>query len=174
MKKKSIIAAFFLATAAYATETNQVNSITTNPAIFLGVATVSYEKSLSPNNSFLGSVQYYSNDISGSSVTALGVEAGYRRYFSSVKKFSGTYGTFKGGLLSASANNGSASASTIATELAGLIGYKWITDGGFTSELGIGVATISGQLNAADGYNSINVDMSGTGVTLDLNFGYSF
>lgn len=164
-----LVFSFVFSLGSYAQE--RTNVIKANPiGLAFGNFNVTYEKVLNSKSSVLFKGTYAYN-LLGTDVSALGLGAGYRYYFTHTKTEvpSGFWVTpqasFEFGSIKDNGNTHSFTAFAIGAE----VGYQWAWKNGFTLDLGIGPNyTI---MNASD-YELETT--SGIVPSLTLAIGYAF
>lgn len=149
------------------------NVIKTNPlALAFGNFNATYEKVLNTKSSVLFSANYMYK-LFGEDISAGGIGAGYRYYFTHAKRAVPTgfwvtpEAAFAFGNVKANESNVSITTFSVGAQ----IGYQWAWDSGFTLDLGIGpnYTIINGDLDKSNFETTNGILPSAT-----LAIGYAF
>lgn len=172
-KKKSLftilLCILLFSTNGFAQE--RTNVIKANPfGLALGNFNVTYEKVLNSKSSVIVKGTY-AYKLLGTDLTALGLGAGYRYYFTHSKTEvpSGFWVTPQAGFEFGSIKDDGDTYSMTAFSVGAEVGYQWAWRNGFTLDLGIGPNYVF--MNTGD-YESGT--LSGITPSLTLAIGYAF
>lgn len=152
---RNALLSFFVIVAFATAASAQSQVVKTNPlALAFGNFNATYERVLNEKSSFLVSANYQ-YQLFGVDVSAFGVGAGWRYYFTHANKDvpAGFYVQPQAGVNFGSANDSNYTTIGFGAE----IGYQWVWSSGFVLDLGIGpqYTVLSGE------YEDIGFDSDG-------------
>ncbi len=161
----------------------ETRSITVNPFGFLlGTYNAEYEQAISDKLSFTVGGNYQSLKLLGWDFSGFGGNAGVKYYLNTALR-----GAWVGGGAEISSSKLSfettepLTGKTLKTEasgtlfqILGLVGYKWIAGGGFTTDVALGVGQTFGELKFTAGSATLPAGVTGFGPAFKLQMGYSF
>lgn len=179
--KKTLIAACLLvsiSTAFAQKESSTQNVIKVNPlGIFLGNASLSYERALTEKSSIVVSPSFGFLKFGGFKYSSFGIGAEYRFYLSKTKTApAGLYVApglgYTGGSVKDEDGNGDKTNFSSFTAK-GIIGHQWVWDSGFVLDLNGGIQYWGFNYSNSNGVFS-TAKASGILPVLGLGIGYAF
>ncbi|MGE5576110.1 MAG: DUF3575 domain-containing protein [Syntrophothermus sp.] len=161
----------------------ETRSITVNPFGFLlGSYNAEYEQLISDKLSFTVGGNFQSLKLAGWEFSGFGGSAGVKYYLNTPLR-----GAWVGGGAEVSSAKMTYTTTdiftgeTLKTEASGtlfgifgLVGYKWIVGGGFTTDVALGVRQTFGEMKVTAGSETLPTGVTGFGPALKLQLGYSF
>lgn len=150
------------------------SSITINPVGFaFGIFNGQYEQALDERSSLVAGASFLGLNSGYWKISAFGVNGGQRTYLNGTAP-EGFFLEGKGGVsfVSATYDDGWSSSSGSGTTFTGTAsaGYKWIGNGGFTTEIAAGASAAFGSVRAG----SETAPVAGFSPVLAVNLGYSW
>lgn len=150
------------------------SSVTINPVGFaFGIFNGQYEKMIDERSSFVAGASFLGLNNGYWKIGAFSLDGGQRTYLNGTAP-EGFFLEGKGGVefVSATYDDGWSSSSGSGTVFTGTAsaGYKWIGNGGFTTEIAAGGSAAFGSVRAG----SQTAPVAGFSPVLAVNFGYSW
>ncbi len=158
--------------------TDKTNAVSVNPlALIFGGISANFEHKMNEKSSITAGFQYYSSDATFVKSTFLGVEGGYRMYFSPVAPDGFYWEPFvsvgsQSIEIDVFGSTGKGSGISFAPGV--LVGRQWVWEGGFLIDLAIGGAFYLGGVTVDLGGSSYEGSYSGFGLAGKFALGYAW